>query len=210
MLNEILLAPGNAVDTEESSGPHAGAGDGFRQESRALKYLAAVWALRMIRRRPALFRSRAGFADEHQVLALTGLPESLIGTKSSRRIVGVIRERLEKLEAAPVPLAGPLFENTAELSARLQLEPAETALLLFAVVLRGSEGLDSIFDALGNVTKREMILELSNALGYSPEAVRRALSREAVLASAGVLWVDTGSCARIGRKLDCWKAWRTS
>jgi len=118
MLNEILLQPINTEGRDKSSAPNGGISDGFRQESRALAHLAAVWTLRMMRRRPALFRSRAGFAHEHQVLALTGLPESLIGEQSNRRVVRTVRERLAKLESASVPLAGPLFDNATQSSAR--------------------------------------------------------------------------------------------
>lgn len=199
MLEEIVLRdhgdPGAVFDT----------GTECTRESRALKYLGALWALRMMHRHPALLRSRMGFGDECRVLEMTGLPESIVGDSSVNKVIRTVRDRLAEVEAAPVPLVGPLFENIAQLSSLLRLNSVETALLLFGVLLRGNEALDSTFDALGNFSRREMALELANVLRFPADEVGRALRPESALVSSGVLWPEGGDSARIGLKLELLK-----
>lgn len=199
MLNEILLrdecGPGASGDVESAADADV------LCESRALEYLVALWSVRALRRRPSVFRSRNKFTFEDEVAGVTGLSGSLVGEQSEARVIEALKAREAELEAAPVTLSGPLFDNTATLSRLLALTDVETAVLLFSMVLHGNQAFESVLHDLGEVTKRDLVSLLAHVLRFPFDTVRRALRPEGTLASAGILWLERGMSAYISQRL---------
>lgn len=103
----------------------------------------------------------------------------------------VIKSHVEAEKQQNLAEAPPLLRGSIErLSQLVGLNPTESAVLEFAVLLRVDRVLRAASDNLGALSNAQTIKVLSGVLGLSDKLVAQAVARGGKLATAGLLTVD--------------------
>jgi transitional endoplasmic reticulum ATPase len=167
----------------------------LRSSTHPADKLATLWTLRILLRDPSLDRrDQIASCLPQEIADAVGLPE--LGTprspskKAPPSVRGVLEKRLRQVEADPVQPSEDFPRNMAILARVLGLTPLERDLLGFALVMQGVEGLASLFRSLGPDGLGDICRSAALALAVSDAEVRRALRKEGVLRSTGLVSLD--------------------
>lgn len=144
-------------------------------------------------------------------LAITGLrvPRSMTddfdgdGKLTNADLTGLVKLRLAQVQKNALSPDLTLFTNIERLGRLLDLADVEKAILTFAVAI---ERFDQFRDAIDmrhqSMPTHQFIRLLARLLGYTEQAVRAALSKEASLITAGLIQVDNSASRDLENKLD--------
>jgi transitional endoplasmic reticulum ATPase len=166
-----------------------------RPSTHPAEKLAALWTLRVLLADPTLDRHDHFAACLPQETAeVIGLPELAVPRPAGKTPPPPLRKALEKrlrqVEADPVEPKEDFPRNMGLLARVLGLTPLERDLVAFSVVMQGVEGLASLFRSVGPDGLGDICRSAAVALAASEADLRRALRKDGVLRSTGLVSLD--------------------
>jgi SpoVK/Ycf46/Vps4 family AAA+-type ATPase len=126
-------------------------------------------------------------------------------TRAQRRVLmKTLRLKLSKVERNFPGLTPPpaLAANVAQLADLVNLNEAESRLLMFTVILKTSDELQETTELLGNLRNNRAYAVLARILDLRLEDVVPALNKKGTLAQSGLLRLDTTQNYTLFDKLD--------
>ena len=131
-----------------------------------------------------------GGMQEYQferLVELLGFKGALAPNTDRAAIRLLVDQRLRTIEQECPAREGTLFRNLAGLAQRIGLNRIEQDLLAFALLLRDDQVMKCCSEYLGMLSGRRVAGALAEALGYRDPEAQRALQRDGLLSTTGLL-----------------------
>jgi len=169
------------------------------------KNLIARWALTALidlQGWKLLKRNHSGYTSDRSILEAIDLVAIEDLEMSGKSFLARLKKQQRLAAALPAEANTHLCHNCRLVADHLSLTEAEHDLLLFCVILKGSRCLGEVFELFGEVNATKLAIIIAAVLDLEIVNVRKAMSKDGLLARSGLLTVDRQKEYDISNKID--------